>query len=116
MASLGGSMFVLTFLFVFVGLMSSSSEAAIKKYQFDIQVTNVSRLCHAKPIVTVNGRFLGPTVYVREGEILRCSNSLASFRFLWFFHKRKCLLLREKVSGAMDELELGWPWSLEYWK
>ena len=70
----------------------------------------------AKPIVTVNGRFLGPTVYVREGEILRCSNSLASFRFLWFFHKRKCLLLREKVSGAMDELELGWPWSLEYWK
>ncbi|KAH1202872.1 hypothetical protein GmHk_17G049227 [Glycine max] len=35
MASLGGSMFVLTFLFVFVGLMSSSSEAAIKKYHFD---------------------------------------------------------------------------------
>ena len=33
-----------------------------------IQVKNVSRLCHAKPIVTVNGRFPGPTVYVREGD------------------------------------------------
>jgi laccase len=35
---------------------------------FQIQVKNVSRLCHAKPIVTVNGRFPGPTVYVREGD------------------------------------------------
>ncbi|GAU18530.1 hypothetical protein TSUD_234020 [Trifolium subterraneum] len=46
----------------------SSSEAAIKRYQFDIQVKNVSRLCHAKPIVTVNGRFPGPTIYAREGD------------------------------------------------
>ncbi|XP_057969677.1 laccase-11-like [Malania oleifera] len=44
------------------------AEAATKKYKFDIQVKNVSRLCHAKPIVTVNGRFPGPTVYVREGD------------------------------------------------
>ena len=33
-----------------------------------IQVKNVSRLCHAKPIVTVNGRFPGPTIYVREDD------------------------------------------------
>lgn len=33
-----------------------------------IQVKNVSRLCHAKPIVTVNGMFPGPTLYVREGD------------------------------------------------
>lgn len=31
-------------------------------------MNNVSRLCHAKPIVTVNGRFPGPTIYVREGD------------------------------------------------
>lgn len=37
MASLGGFESVLTFLlFLFVGLMFSSSEAAIKKYQFDV--------------------------------------------------------------------------------
>lgn len=35
-----------------------------------VQVKNVSRLCHAKPIVTVNGMFPGPTVYAREGDQL----------------------------------------------
>ena len=35
---------------------------------FQIQVKNVSRLCHAKPIVTVNGMFPGPTIYAREGD------------------------------------------------
>ncbi|XP_010558158.1 PREDICTED: laccase-11 [Tarenaya hassleriana] len=43
-------------------------EAAIKKYTFDIQVKNISRLCHAKPVVTVNGMFPGPTIYAREGD------------------------------------------------
>ncbi|KAG6666605.1 laccase-11-like [Carya illinoinensis] len=58
-----------TFVFsAFLGLIIFPAEAAIKKYQFDIQVKNVSRLCHAKPIVTVNGRFPGPTIYVREGD------------------------------------------------
>ncbi|BBH05643.1 laccase 11 [Prunus dulcis] len=52
----------------FLGFITSPAEAAIKKYQFDVQVKNVSRLCHAKPIVTINGRFPGPTIYVREGD------------------------------------------------
>ncbi|GAB2227389.1 hypothetical protein Droror1_Dr00009209 [Drosera rotundifolia] len=43
-------------------------EAAIKKYQFNVQLKNVSRLCHAKSIVTVNRQFPGPTIYVREGD------------------------------------------------
>ncbi|XP_021833835.1 laccase-11-like [Prunus avium] len=54
--------------FGFLGFITSPAEAAIKKYQFDVQVKNVSRLCHAKPIVTINGRFPGPTIYVREGD------------------------------------------------
>ncbi|KAK8924172.1 Laccase-11 [Platanthera zijinensis] len=33
-----------------------------------IVVKNVSRLCHAKPIVTVNGRYPGPTIYARDGD------------------------------------------------
>ncbi|XP_071915064.1 laccase-11-like [Coffea arabica] len=52
----------------FLWFICLPAEAALKTYQFDIQVKNVSRLCHAKPIVTVNGRFPGPTVYVREGD------------------------------------------------
>ncbi|KAM0022266.1 putative laccase [Helianthus debilis subsp. tardiflorus] len=76
MVSNGGSNFLLgqtvpCLLFLIFGLVSFVSlqaEAAIKKYQFDVQVSNVSRLCHAKPIVTVNGRFPGPTIYAREGD------------------------------------------------
>ncbi|KAF5765117.1 putative laccase [Helianthus annuus] len=55
-------------IFMFVSLLSIEVKAATKKYQFNVQVTNVSRLCHAKPIVTVNGMFPGPTVYAREGD------------------------------------------------
>ncbi|CAH9088651.1 unnamed protein product, partial [Cuscuta epithymum] len=47
-----------------------AAKAITKTYQFDIQVNNVSRLCHAKPIVTVNGMFPGPTIYAREGDRL----------------------------------------------
>ncbi|XP_024983101.1 laccase-11-like isoform X2 [Cynara cardunculus var. scolymus] len=45
-------------------------------YKFNVQVNNVSRLCHAKPIVTINGRFPGPTIYAREGDrvIINVSN------------------------------------------
>ncbi|XVF55472.1 hypothetical protein PTKIN_Ptkin06aG0038800 [Pterospermum kingtungense] len=56
------------FIFCFAWFLTFPAEAAVKKYQFDIKVKNVSRLCHAKPIVTVNGRFPGPTIYVREGD------------------------------------------------
>ncbi|KAD5960847.1 hypothetical protein R6Q59_013894 [Mikania micrantha] len=64
------------FVFGFVLLVCYRAEAATKKYQFDVQVNNVSRLCHAKPIVTINGRFPGPTIYAREGDrvIINVSN------------------------------------------
>ncbi|CAM8882986.1 unnamed protein product [Rhodiola kirilowii] len=48
-------------------MYANLAEAAIKTYNFDINVANVSRLCHAKPIVTVNGMFPGP-VYARDGD------------------------------------------------
>ncbi|CAI9272346.1 unnamed protein product [Lactuca saligna] len=80
MVSGGGSRFISSglylFLFGFVSLVSLHAQAATKKYQFDVQVNNVSRLCHAKPIVTVNGRFPGPTIYAREGDrvVINVSN------------------------------------------
>ncbi|CAM8920625.1 unnamed protein product [Rhodiola kirilowii] len=49
-------------------LVPFRAETGLRKYQFDIQVKNVSRLCHAKPIVTVNGMYPGPTVYARDGD------------------------------------------------
>ncbi|TYI45444.1 hypothetical protein E1A91_D13G036900v1 [Gossypium mustelinum] len=59
---------ILLFLLYPVALVSLPADAAVKRYQFDVQVKNVSRLCHAKPIVTVNGMFPGPTIYARDGD------------------------------------------------
>ncbi|KAL7170163.1 hypothetical protein ACSBR2_035091 [Camellia fascicularis] len=64
---LQGCHFLLTFLLIF---LSCHTNAALKKYDFNVQVKNVSRLCHSKPIVMVNGMFPGPTVFVREGDQL----------------------------------------------
>ncbi|PKU77964.1 Laccase-11 [Dendrobium catenatum] len=61
------SLFFTCFL-AFLSSFPFTTEAALKRYQFDIVVKNVSRLCHAKPIVTVNGRYPGPTIYAREGD------------------------------------------------
>ncbi|KAJ0728542.1 putative laccase [Helianthus annuus] len=65
-SSRNGHMHLFVFGFVLLGCLQV--EAATKKYQFDVQVSNVSRLCHAKPIVTVNGMYPGPTIYAREGD------------------------------------------------
>ncbi|KAG7607941.1 Cupredoxin [Arabidopsis suecica] len=61
-----GFLFLFCYLLAFLGY--SPVDAAVKKYQFDVQVKNISRICNAKPIVTVNGMFPGPTVYAREGD------------------------------------------------
>ncbi|URE36266.1 laccase-17-like [Musa troglodytarum] len=39
-----------------------------RHYKFDIQMANVTRLCHTKSIVTVNGQFPGPKIVAREGD------------------------------------------------
>ncbi|KAJ4771301.1 Laccase [Rhynchospora pubera] len=56
------------FLAFLLACCSIQADADIKRYQFDIVMSNISRLCHVKPIVTVNGSFPGPTIYAREGD------------------------------------------------
>ncbi|XP_057523705.1 laccase-17-like [Amaranthus tricolor] len=41
-----------------------------RHYKFDIKLQNVTRLCHTKSIVTVNGQFPGPRIVAREGDRL----------------------------------------------
>lgn len=33
-----------------------------------VVMRNMTRLCSTKPILTVNGKFPGPTLYAREGD------------------------------------------------
>lgn len=37
---------------------------------FQIKMQNVTRLCHTKSMVTVNGKFPGPRIVAREGDRL----------------------------------------------
>ncbi|RAL37404.1 hypothetical protein DM860_000098 [Cuscuta australis] len=39
-----------------------------RHYKFDIGLQNVTRLCHTKSLVTVNGKFPGPGIIAREGD------------------------------------------------
>ncbi|XWS53199.1 hypothetical protein CRYUN_Cryun11dG0137500 [Craigia yunnanensis] len=41
-----------------------------RHYKFDIKLHNVTRLCHTKSIVSVNGQFPGPRIVAREGDQL----------------------------------------------
>lgn len=43
-------------------------ECRVRHYKFNVVMRNASRLCSSKPIVTVNGRFPGPTLYAREDD------------------------------------------------
>ncbi|XP_072954188.1 laccase-22-like [Typha angustifolia] len=43
-------------------------DATTRHYKFNVVMSNATRLCSTKPIVTVNGQFPGPTLYAREGD------------------------------------------------
>lgn len=57
--------------YLFLCLLLSSCPYVFGKtryYNFTITNTDVTRLCHTKSAVVVNGQFPGPTQYVREGD------------------------------------------------
>ncbi|KAF9598494.1 hypothetical protein IFM89_028026 [Coptis chinensis] len=43
-------------------------ECRVRNYKFHVVMRNTTRLCGTKPIVTVNGKFPGPTLYAREDD------------------------------------------------
>ncbi|CAI9098301.1 OLC1v1034922C1 [Oldenlandia corymbosa var. corymbosa] len=60
---------------IFIALMALSllPEYALgvtRHYEFNITMQKVTRLCHTKSMVTVNGKFPGPRIVAREGDRL----------------------------------------------
>ncbi|XP_058739648.1 laccase-17-like [Vicia villosa] len=51
-------------------LLEVALASTTRHYQFDIRYQNVTRLCHKKSLVTVNGEFPGPRIDAREGDRL----------------------------------------------
>ncbi|XP_045792922.1 laccase-17-like [Trifolium pratense] len=52
------------------GIFEVALASTTRHYHFDIRYENVTRLCHTKSIVTVNGQFPGPRIVAREGDRL----------------------------------------------
>ncbi|KAG6383599.1 hypothetical protein SASPL_156639 [Salvia splendens] len=56
--------------FMALCLLPHYAQAMTRRYDFNIKMQNVTRLCHTKSVVTVNGKFPGPPVVAREGDRL----------------------------------------------
>ncbi|KAF5744659.1 laccase family protein [Tripterygium wilfordii] len=61
---------LILFSFVTLCLLPQPALAMTRHYKFDILSHNVTRLCHTKSMVTVNGQFPGPRIVAREGDQL----------------------------------------------
>ncbi|KAG6643216.1 laccase-17-like [Carya illinoinensis] len=65
------SMAVLLIFGVFVlSALPEFAEGMTRHYTFNIKYHNVTRLCHTRSIISVNGQFPGPRVVAREGDRL----------------------------------------------
>ncbi|KAG0475340.1 hypothetical protein HPP92_015026 [Vanilla planifolia] len=49
-------------------LFPAFANGITRHYKFNIVTRDITRLCSSKPILTVNGRFPGPTLSAREGD------------------------------------------------
>ncbi|XP_048136343.1 laccase-1 [Rhodamnia argentea] len=49
-------------------IIASSSSPATKRFHFNVEWKQVTRLCHTKSLLTVNGEYPGPTIAVHEGD------------------------------------------------
>ncbi|KAF3449172.1 hypothetical protein FNV43_RR09900 [Rhamnella rubrinervis] len=74
------SMAVLFFALFLVSMMPEFAECRTRHYTFNIKNHNVTRLCHTKSIVSVNGKFPGPPLVAREGDrvIVKVVNHVSS--------------------------------------
>ncbi|OVA17829.1 Multicopper oxidase [Macleaya cordata] len=55
-------------LWLLPGLVVANNGPITRHYKFNIKLHNVTRLCHTKRIISVNGKFPGPPIVAREGD------------------------------------------------
>ncbi|GLJ23662.1 hypothetical protein SUGI_0448070 [Cryptomeria japonica] len=71
---------VLVFVLFLTHSASGKHSRLIRHYKFDIKLKNVTRLCHTKSLITVNGQFPGPAIVAREGDrvIVKVTNHISN--------------------------------------
>ncbi|KAH6787274.1 Laccase/Diphenol oxidase family protein [Perilla frutescens var. hirtella] len=74
-----GNRVVLALVLLAVFCSMSLVESKIRHYKFSVVRKNTTRLCASKPIIVVNGKFPGPTLYAREDDtvIVRVVNHVS---------------------------------------
>ncbi|KAK4765376.1 hypothetical protein SAY86_026466 [Trapa natans] len=50
--------------------LALAKDGVTRHYTLDVKMQNVTRLCHTRSIVTVNGKYPGPAIVAREGDRL----------------------------------------------
>ncbi|KAG8387880.1 hypothetical protein BUALT_Bualt02G0067500 [Buddleja alternifolia] len=70
--------FLVIFSFFDIGLAQQTG--VTRHYKFNIELHNVTRLCHTKTIPTVNGKFPGPRIVAREGDrvVIKVVNNVSN--------------------------------------
>ncbi|GLJ51016.1 hypothetical protein SUGI_1086350 [Cryptomeria japonica] len=61
-----------------IQFVSAKHTVITRRYNFTIQMTNVTRLCTMKALLTVNGQYPGPPVVAREGDrvVIKVTNNV----------------------------------------
>ncbi|XP_010245131.1 PREDICTED: laccase-17-like [Nelumbo nucifera] len=67
---MGALIMVMSTLWPLPELIVAEYSGKTRYYKFDIKLQTVTRLCHTKSIVTVNGLFPGPQITAQEGDRL----------------------------------------------
>ncbi|MFS7961221.1 putative laccase [Helianthus anomalus] len=49
-------------------LLPMMVESNVRHYKFTVVMKNFTRLCESKAMVTIDGKFPGPTLYAREDD------------------------------------------------
>ncbi|KAK1367251.1 putative laccase family protein [Heracleum sosnowskyi] len=78
-------------------------ESAVRQYQFNVVMKNVTKFCVTQSIVTVNGKFPGPTLYAREGDTVNVTSEITMRERNW--------PLRENAfrnGHGVRQLRTGW--------
>ncbi|CAI9776411.1 unnamed protein product [Fraxinus pennsylvanica] len=91
-----------SFLFISISICLNLTKAqqtgTTRHYKFDIRLHNVTRLCHSKRMLTVNGKFPGPLITAREGDrvVVKVVNHVSNnVSFHWHG-------IRQLLSGWAD--------------
>ncbi|KAK9925770.1 hypothetical protein M0R45_023035 [Rubus argutus] len=59
---------VVVTLLIIAGILPSCLSQTTQRFEFNVEWKKVTRLCHTKPLLTVNGEYPGPTIGVHEGD------------------------------------------------